>query len=149
MSDSQSERPRNPNVSSSGVLLLVLNGILIAAVLWLFEPLIKLALADSVLERNGLDFNDPRTLWAGSLLVFSLVALFGLWRCYRPTQGWSVVTLLCLFGLVIHGFAGMNLKTNSPTSGMVVLGIIRIALGSLLALDLFKHLNADTPKREG
>ena len=144
VSESQSGIPPVSHITVSGVVLLVLNGLLIVAVLWLFEPLIKIGFADPVAMGKGFDLTDRATFWAASLLILSFVALFGLWRCYRPTQGWSVTTIACLSGLVIHGFAGTNLNTNwSSNQGVIVLAIVRIILGILLALDLFKYLKAN------
>lgn len=155
MTDSKSPTPQQPRLSTSGVVLLILNALLIFLLLLAALPLIQLSLVDSVLEGRGFDVTDGRTVWGASLLLFSVVGLFALWKCYRPTQAWASVTIICFVGLLIHGFTSVNLGPVRVNQGTVwwenhpllILAAIRIVLGALLALDLFNHINkVDTPK---
>ncbi len=154
MTDSKPPTPQRPRLSTSGVVLLILNALLIFLLLLAALPLIQLSLVDTVLEGRGVDVTDGRTIWGASLLLFSVVGLFALWRCYRPTQAWANVTIICLVGLLIHGFTGVNLGPVRVNQGTVwwenrplmVLAALRLILGALLTMDLVKHLNANTPK---
>lgn len=134
------QETQTPKLPISGRVLLLLNAILIVGVLLLLFPLIRMAMTVSVLQQSGL--SDPRSVWALSLLGLSLLGLFGLWRCRRPTEGWVIVTCLCLIGLGIHGFAGVDFQTviEGVPSGIIVLAVVRLILGVLLGLDLWKCL---------
>jgi lysylphosphatidylglycerol synthetase-like protein (DUF2156 family) len=146
--------PQSPRLPTSGIVLLILNALLILALLLAALPLIQLSLVDSVLEGRGFDITDGRTMWGASLLLFSVVGLFSLWKCYRPTQAWANVTIICLVVLLIHGFTGVNLgpvRVNQngvwwENHPLLILAAIRIVIGALLAMDLAKSLNVNTPK---
>jgi hypothetical protein len=154
MTDPKPPTPQRTKLSTSGVVLLILNALLIFLLLLAALPLIQLSLVDTVLEGRGFDVTDGRTMWGASLLLFSVVGLFSLWKCYRPTQAWANVTIICLVGLLIHGFTGVNLgpvRVNQngvwwENYPLLILAAIRIVIGALLAMDLAKSLNVNTPK---
>ena len=154
MIDSKPPTSQRQSLSTSGVVLLILNGLLILLLLLAALPLIRLSLVETVLDGRGFELTDGRTIWGASLLLFSVVGLFALWKCYRPTQAWANVTIICLVGLLIHGFTGVNLGIVCVNLGSVwwenypllVLATIRIVLGALLAMDLVKYLNVNPQK---
>jgi hypothetical protein len=133
---------RSSALPHSSIIVLVSNAVFVLSAFWLsFPDVLRLIESWTSDRRRGLYLADPRLLWVLSCVGLTVASLFSLCRCWRPTAGWTRVTLGCLVFLGIHSLLNKNWPSNPPLSTVEQeLLLIRVILGLLFITRFWKFL---------